>query len=201
MKNIEKAMVIGMAVCVGLVAWHIPFARNCDELRADTLRLHVVANSDGDEDQAVKLLVRDALLDHCSDFLEGATTSDEAALLAKMRAAEIEQIAAGVLAENGFDYGVSATVTDMYFEQRSYGDVTLPAGYYTALRVELGEAKGQNWWCVIFPTLCVPTAGGDITEDEDALDGYTDEERDIATGEPRYEFRFKLEEWLQRLFG
>lgn len=201
MKNIEKALAIGMAVCVGLAAWHIPFARNCAELREDTLRLHVVANSDSEADQAVKLLVRDALLTHCSEFLEGAGTRDEAALLAGMRAAQIEQLAADVLAEQGFEYGVKATVTEMYFEQRSYGEVTLPAGIYTALRIELGAAEGHNWWCVIFPALCIPTASGDVSEDEDALDGYTDEERDLVTGEPRYEFRFKLEEWLQQLFG
>jgi stage II sporulation protein R len=196
MTRLEKAFAAGLVLCVAMAAWQLPFSRNCAQIREDTLRLHIVANSDSDEDQAVKLAVRDAILESAPDFFGGASSREEAVALAREGLGTVEEIAARSLARNGFDYGARASVTEMYFDQRSYDGLTLPAGRYTALRIELGEAEGKNWWCVVYPSLCLPGAS-----DREALDSYTEEEREIVTGEEKYEYRFKLEEWFQALFS
>lgn len=196
MKNIEKAFAIGLALCVAASAWQLPFSRSCKEIREDTLRLHIIANSDSEEDQTVKLAVRDAILDNSPSLLLGASNRDEAVELIGSRTRDIESISAEVLKENGFCYGVKAYITTMYFEQRSYDNVTLPAGYYAALRIELGAAEGHNWWCVVYPSLCIPSAS-----EEDPMDGYTEDEQDILSGDQGYEYKFKLEEWLQSLLS
>ncbi len=195
MKKIELAFALGLAICILGSALQLPFSRNCAQVREDTLRLHIVANSDSDADQTVKLAVRDALLENSETLLAGAHDKAEAVALVSTHVKDIAALAAQVLEQNGFSYRVIVYVTEMYFEQRSYENITLPAGYYSALRIELGAAVGHNWWCVVYPTLCVPSAS------EDALDDYSDAERDVVTDDDgRYVYRFKVEEWLQSLF-
>ena len=196
MTRFEKALALALAFCIAAAAWQVPFSRSCEQIRGDTLRLHIVANSDSEQDQAIKLAVRDALLADSSRMLGGASSRDEAISLINTNISDIENTAAQVLRQGGFSYGAKAYITRMYFGQRSYDGITLPAGYYTALRIELGAADGQNWWCVVYPSLCVPTSVG-----EDGFDRYDENEQDIITGaEDEYEYRFLLEEWLQTLF-
>ena len=115
------------------------------------LRLHVIANSDSPEDQAVKLRVRDALL----SLMEGKQTLQEAKRFLLENRSLLQQAAERTLEENGFPYGASFHLGVYPFPDRDYGDVTYPAGNYEALRVVLGEGQGQNWWCVLFPPLCI----------------------------------------------
>ena len=132
------------------------FAAQCDNIRGETLRLHIVANSDSKADQANKLLVRDAVLAEYSELLCGKT-ADQAVMFADFLKEEIELTAKKTLAAQGCFDEVSAEITEMYFDTRSYqSGVTLPAGVYTALRLVIGEGKGQNWWCVMYPPLCIP---------------------------------------------
>ena len=118
------------------------------------LRLHVVANSDGAEDQRVKLQIRDRVVAYMGAWAQNAGTFPEAKAYAEAHLEEIEGIAREVLRDNGFDYGVTASVGIYPFPDRTYGSVTFPAGDYYAVKVDLGSGQGANWWCVLFPPLC-----------------------------------------------
>ncbi len=119
----------------------------------DLLRLHIRANSNSDADQAVKLKVRDAVNEYISVNIN-KTTFDEAYEEIGKALDTLGAIASNVLADNGFKYNAEAKLVNEYFPSRMYKDVTVPDGYYDALIVELGEAKGDNWWCVVYPPLC-----------------------------------------------
>lgn len=170
------------------------FAAQCAAVRQNTLRLHIVANSDSDQDQQHKLLVRDALLDSYSGLLGGRDAA-QAAYFAEFLKDDIALTAKKTLRAQGDTQDVAVNVTDMYFDTRTYEDgVTLPAGTYTALRVVIGEGQGQNWWCVMYPPLCIPVA----TEKQAA-----EVEAQIRTlsAEPCYEAKFAVVEAFERLSG
>lgn len=123
-------------------------------LAEGVLRFHVLANSDSDEDQALKLKVRDAILGYMEEKMPEAEDASGAARWIRTHIDEIEAVGRKTVADEGADYTVSAAVTTCWFPDRTYGDLTFPAGNYKALRVEIGEAKGHNWWCVLYPSLC-----------------------------------------------
>ena len=125
--------------------------RELERLRSKVLRLHILAESDSDEDQARKIAVRDALLE--SGIFDRAANEADAEELARSKMGNIKAIAEKVLRENGSSATVQAYLTDMYFSPRIYGEITMPAGNYRTLRVEIGEAQGHNWWCVMYPPL------------------------------------------------
>lgn len=129
-------------------------------------RLHVLANSDSAEDQALKLKVRDSLLNYMNDICSNCTTKEEAISLANENKKNFQQIAEQTISENGYNYPVKINIDNFYFPTKNYGDITLPAGFYDALRVEIGEAKGKNWWCVMFPSLCFIDVSSGIVDDE-----------------------------------
>ncbi|MEG2083278.1 MAG: stage II sporulation protein R [Oscillospiraceae bacterium] len=193
MKKFEIAVILGFSVCVALASFQLPFARACNEVRDDTLRLHIVANSDSFEDQSVKLKVRDAVLTQTSDEFWGAADINQAQNQIERGIQKIERVASNTLVSNGISYDAHAKITRMYFDKRTYGKVTLPAGIYTALRIELGQAAGKNWWCVVYPSLCVPTAS-----DSDPIDEYSDDEKQVVLNSDEYKFKFKLEEVFQK---
>lgn len=168
------------------------FAAHCDAVRQNTLRLHIIANSDDTQDQQNKLLVRDALLKNYSTLLSGAD-ADEAARFAEFLSDDITITAKKTLQAVGDYHDVAVSVTNMYFDTRTYEDgVTLPAGDYTALRVVIGEGKGKNWWCVMYPPLCIPVA----TEKQAAeVEGQIRELSD----EPCYEAKFAVVEAFEKL--
>lgn len=124
------------------------------------LRLHVVANSNSQEDQSVKLKVRDDLLCFSGEAMADAQSSAEAEDYVLGHIGEIAQNAKTVLTENGFDYTAAVSVGEFYFPEKQYGDTVYPAGNYQAVKIVLGEGKGDNWWCVIFPPLCIVAEGG-----------------------------------------
>lgn len=128
-------------------------------------RLHVLANSDSAEDQALKLKVRDSLLNYMNDICSNCTTKEEAISLANENKKIFQQIAEQTISENGYNYPVKINIDNFYFPTKNYGDITLPAGFYDALRVEIGEAKGKNWWCVMFPSLCFIDVSSGIVDD------------------------------------
>lgn len=165
----------------------------------DTLRLHIRAASDSAEDQALKLLVRDRMTGMTAELTEGAEDAEQAADMMRDNLDKVCEEAEAVLLENGCDAEVTATVEKEYFNTRSYetfdGNLTMPAGEYTALVVTIGEGKGHNWWCVLYPSLCLPAA----TEEEqsEALSLYTESEQQLVLGE--YRFKFWLLEAAARL--
>lgn len=129
------------------------------------LRFHVLANSDSEADQNVKYMVRDEVLDWLSEQIgECGKEEEQQFLLGHLT--EIEQVADRVLEQQGFSYRSEVKLEDCYFPERTYGDCTFPAGWYEALRICLGEAKGQNWWCVLYPRLCFSDCLHAVVEEE-----------------------------------
>ena len=133
-------------------------------------RLHVIANSDSQEDQNLKYIVRDNLLSYMNEICANVNNKAEAIEIAKQNEAEFKQIAIQTIQEQGYSYDVNISIGNFEFPTKQYGDISLPAGYYDALRVEIGEAKGQNWWCVMFPPLCfVDISSGIVPEESKEL--------------------------------
>ncbi len=123
-------------------------------LAEQVLRLHIIADSNSDADQTVKLAVRDAVITYLEPYLDGVTTKQEAMEIIRAQMEALTDTANLVLAENGFPYTADAMLSRTYFPVRLYGDLVLPAGEYDALRICLGSASGKNWWCLVFPQLC-----------------------------------------------
>ncbi|MBR5942727.1 MAG: stage II sporulation protein R [Clostridia bacterium] len=168
------------------------FARDCEELRGDVLRLHVIANSDSEEDQAVKLRVRDLLLDITKDRVGDAVDKADAERFFAENAAELTEAVNAFLRESGLNYGAALSLARSEFETREYDGFTLPSGEYDALKVVLGAGEGKNWWCVLFPPLCVSAAdGSELPAREYKLMQ--------SGGTVRYKIKLKIVEWFRYL--
>lgn len=188
----ELSAVVGLLCAIFASFAH--FEAACDDLRQNVLRLHIIANSDSEADQTVKLLVRDKILEESSDIFAGETNLKKAEEQAAERLNDFCETAERVLSENGFSYGASAEIGDSYFETREYEDFTLPAGNYRSLIIRLGEAKGKNWWCVIFPAVCIPAAS-----DASLSDSTSNTSAEIAEHPQKYVMRFKTVEIYEDL--
>ncbi|MBR7143200.1 MAG: stage II sporulation protein R [Clostridia bacterium] len=163
----------------------------------DVLRLHVIAQDDSAEAQSIKLLVRDEMLKQTETLLAGCKTAAQAEQRARENASQLCLAAQRVLESQGAPYGAQVRVCRTSMDTRTYGGLTLPAGQYTCVQVILGEGKGQNYWCVLFPRLC----GREEIEDRELLDaGLTENEVELLRGDrPKYTVRFKLLEWGKKL--
>lgn len=171
------------------------FGGGYDRIRENVLRLHILANSDSAEDQKLKLKVRDALLLKTDEIFSDCENEEQAALAAKDNLNLLTAEAERVVKENGYNYEVSATVCDMWFEDRVYEDFTLPAGNYEAVRITLGRGEGHNWWCVMFPSVCLPSASKGSEVLNDVL---SEKETDMCENPRRYVAKFKVVELFQR---
>lgn len=152
--------------------------RRLEQLRGSVLRLHILADSDDPRDQKLKLEVRDALLK--SDIFDEAESLADAEKIAQQSIPQIESIARDVLRERGCTDSVTAELADVEFDERVYGDITMPAGEYRALRVKIGSAQGHNWWCVMYPPLCLPAAIDEESETVEDSDETTDEASSVV---------------------
>lgn len=176
-----------------------------EDIANEILRLHVIANSDTTADQEVKLLVKNHLVTYMQTFLE-ATTSKEASMeQINAHTEDIKAEAIRILRENGFNYDVEVSLGKATFPIKVYGDITLPAGEYDALRVKLGEAKGKNWWCILFPNLCYVDSTFQVVpkESKEELEAIlTKEEYNsiLTKKETKVTVKFKLIQWLSDLF-
>ena len=195
MKKIEIAVLLGLVLSIGLSSV-FSFASDCSAVRGEVLRLHILANSDSDEDQALKLLVRDRVLEETGELFSGAQNLETAQSLAKQNLLKIQAIATDELRKNGSDADVTAGLCRMYFETRQYDNYTLPAGMYDAVRIEIGKAEGKNWWCVMFPPICVTSA-----IDPDELNKMLSEEGEsVITGTQKFKVKFYIVELFERWF-
>ena len=156
------------------------------------IRLHVLANSDEDEDQAVKLMVRDAILAECGDLFSDTETTAEALAQIEDAASRMEQIADRVLAEQGVSYRAKAVFGTETYPTREYDGVVFPAGEYRSLRILLGDGGGKNWWCCLFPPLCMSASTAEKSLDSVGLDTSSGK---VFT-QKTYRFRLKLLEWF-----
>lgn len=168
------------------------------ELSDKVVRLHVLANSDSDEDQALKLLVRDRLLACTEPILEGAADRREAEALLRGQLLELERAAQEEIRANGYAYGVTVQLEDTVFPTREYEGFSLPAGKYLALRVLIGEGAGQNWWCVVFPPLCA-AAAAEVPETALAAGLSADQVGLITEENEGYVLKSKLVEFWQEM--
>lgn len=197
---IQAALLIGFITavfCEGICA----FAESRRGITEDVFRLHVIANSDSDEDQALKLRVRNAVLEASADIFGGAVSADDAKHLSEENLQLFEAAAAAEIAASGYDYPVRCEVGTVHFDRRVYGSAELPEGDYSALRVIIGEGEGKNWWCVMFPALCLPA----VTNTDEVLSLAAEngvistEELELMQDPENYEVKFYFAEVIKKL--
>lgn len=184
-KRITKAITGGLVLC--LLCSLLGVTGQASGVRENVVRLHILANSDSTADQTVKLKVRDAVTQATAGWQ--AATPEEMRQVAAEDLSRIQKVAQQTVREAGYHYPVEVELTRMYFTTRQYEDTTLPAGMYDAVRVTLGEGKGQNWWCVVYPPLCL---GAATIPDESLTEG----QQDFVSG-GQYQVRFKVVEWVE----
>ena len=190
-----------LALLAGLAAVLLSGALSLGEqtaLAEKVVRLHVLANSDSEEDQALKLRVRDRVLAETEVLLKSSSDREDAAHRLEDALPELERLASEEITESGYDYPVSIRLEETAFPTKTYDGFTLPAGEYLALRVLIGAAEGQNWWCVVFPPLCA-AASEDVAETALAA-GLTDGQVGLITeADQGYELRLKSVELWEKL--
>lgn len=184
--------IIGLYVLLGFLPIHSEAA-----IYDNVLRLHVLANSDSSEDQALKLEVRDRILEETATLFKDCKTKDEAREAVESNLDKIREIAEQTVREAGYEYGVSVSLGEEEYPTKNYEECCFPAGEYLSLRVMIGEAEGENWWCVLFPPLCIDAAGE--SREVFAEVGLTDEQYSFITetDNPKYKVRFKLLEVIE----
>ncbi len=193
MKKLHIAM--SMALVLSILLSLACFDASCDTVRSGVLRLHILANSDSDYDQEVKLKVRDRLLEECGELFEQTYSYDEAVSQAKENLPLLQMAAEAELERLGCDLPVKVEIEKSDFSTRVYEDVTLPAGEYTAVRVLIGDAEGQNWWCVCYPNMCIPA----VSQTEEIGSVLDKQSTKIVTNSDKYVVRFKIVEIYQNL--
>ena len=174
----------------------------CSDISDSVFRLHVIANSDSPADQNLKYIVRDSIIDYMNEISSSATSKEEVLQIAKSNISEIQSIAINTVRKEGYDYSVNVEVGNFVFPKKTYGDITFPPGFYDALKVEIGEAKGQNWWCVMFPPLCFVDVSTGIVPDnskQELKQSLDNEEYDLIskTDDNEILFKFKIVELFQ----
>lgn len=189
---------VALVLSAAFVLEFLGLYRDKQTLEDSLIRLHVVASSDSQEDQAVKLQVRDAVVSCVEAALSKVKTIDEAKAWLQENLPEIQQAANQVLKKLGLDYEASVTLAPEPFPKRDYDTFSLPSGVYESLRVTLGEGQGQNWWCVVFPQLCLPAAGED-TDSVAAGAGFSEALTGAVTGKEGYHLRFYFLDVLGKL--
>lgn len=189
----QRAVCGALAVCLSLSM--LGFYGRCRQVQSSVVRLHILANSDSREDQALKMQVRDAVVAAAAGWMDGADDREEALAIAREKLPQLQAVAQQTVTAAGYDYPVTATVCDMYFTTRQYDTVTLPAGQYDAVRFQIGEGAGKNWWCVVFPPMCL----GAVTDPTSLRDVLDPEEQAVVTGQRRYIVQFKIVEWWESL--
>lgn len=189
MFKIVKRMLVLTLVAALLFAGSVVWSKV--QLRNQVLRLHVVANSNSQQDQTAKLKVRDAIVSALEDDLHRVDTKEQAQALISGKLDELEQLANQVLESEGMADRATVSLTREAFDTRHYDTFSLPAGVYDSLRVTIGSGEGENWWCVVFPSLCIPAATEQV-QDVAAGAGFSSSVTGAITGKKEYRLRFFL---------
>lgn len=186
---------VALALVASIIFSVFSFAKTSENIRNDVLRLHVIANSDSPADQNLKLAVRDEILSKGEELFNGSVNVKNAVEKISPYIDELESCAAEIIKMRGYDYPVKITIDKEYFETRTYKTVTLPAGEYLSLIVRIGESKGKNWWCVMFPPMCISAA-----DENDVLkDVMNKNELKLVNSNPNFEPRFKIIEIIENI--
>lgn len=173
----------------------IPFQAQCSTIPDDVFRLHILANSDSGQDQSLKLKVRDRVLEYTKNLFESASGKEEAENLIADNLSAITDVAQSAVKDNGYDYKVESRIVNMYFSTRHYQSYTLPSGMYDALRITIGSGKGHNWWCVMYPSICISS---EKDGEEKAKQTFSEGEYDVVRNE-KYEYRFFVVEMFESM--
>lgn len=197
LRKLEKAIIFGLVLTVSaaMLSQFSQFSAQCDDIRSKVLRLHILANSDSGADQQLKIKVRDRILTASSELFKKSANKEEAEKNVRANLDKIKKTAQDEVKREGFDYPVNAELVNMYFTTRTYDTVTLPAGNYDAVRITIGKAEGHNWWCVLFPSLCIPAAS-DKQKVGDVLDK---DETQIVTNPDSVVVKFKAVEVFEQV--
>lgn len=193
MKKFMLALTVGLIFSI-LVGNFTAFSKECDGIRENVLRLHILANSNSEADQKLKLLVRDEILKYDKELLLETRGKEIAEEKISKNLDKIKDIAEETIKKNGYDYKVNVEFKNTYFTTREYEKFTLPAGYYEAVVVEIGKAEGKNWWCVLYPPMCLPAA------EKQNFDGaITEKQEEIVTEKSEYKYSFAVVELIETL--
>ncbi len=198
-RKIEISIAIGLVTSILFSVFS--FAQTSSQIRSEVLRLHVIANSDSAVDQNLKIAVRDAVLRESEELFDGSITVENAVEIITPEIENLTETARKVIDEYGFNYNVEVSIDEEYFETRTYETITLPAGKYLSLIIRIGEGDGKNWWCVMFPPMCISAA-----DEENALKTVLNHnEIQLVKKKPKYEPRFKIVEIYEsikyKIFG
>lgn len=194
MNKTLKIFVPLFLVFVFMFSYIAPFIETSENISDQVFRLHILANSDSAEDQQLKLKVRDEILKKGETVFASSNSLEETIELCKDNIALFQQTAEQCLKDNGSDHDVKVYVDKEYFNTREYDEITLPSGIYNALKIEIGQGKGHNWWCVMFPAICLSS----VTDDE--LNKYlSEDEQKLVNSDSKYEVRFKIVEIYEKL--
>lgn len=192
MKMLVKSACI--AFVLTLIYSLIPFQAECADISDEVFRLHILANSDSEQDQSLKLKVRDRVLQYTKSLFENAKSKEEAESVISDNLQSISNVAYSEVLDNGYDYQVKADITNMYFTTRYYENYTLPSGMYDALRITIGSGNGHNWWCVMYPSICISSVE---EQDEKAKEVFDATQYDIVKNE-KYQYKFKVVEIFEK---
>ena len=200
--KIKNICIISLLFFIYTTICAISYAKDVSfDIANSVFRLHVIANSNSKEDQDLKYKVRDSLIEYMNNLCANCKSKEEAIKIASTHLEDFKEIALNRIHSEGYNYDVNLKIGNFKFPTKYYGDISLPAGYYDALKVEIGEAKGKNWWCVMFPSLCfVDISNGVVPEEskEDMKNVLTDEEYSIISNrdDETIHFKFKLLEFF-----
>ena len=200
----KKAIYLVFTLLISVMIIGILPVRSEAAIYDNVLRLHVIANSDSDADQSLKLKVRDAILEKVSSLVADAKSFDEAISIISTpeNQEKLTEVAISTIKAEGYDYAVSISLGKENYPRKNYESLCFPSGEYTSLQVKIGDAVGQNWWCVLFPSLCLGSASKVENEEKFIEAGFTPEQYKIVTEsqEPQYEVKFKILEIIEETF-
>ena len=200
--KVKMVIILSFLLFIYTTVCAFSYAQNVSsDIAESVFRLHVIANSDSKEDQDLKYKVRDNLISYMNNICNNCNNKEEAINLVTKHKEDFQEIALNTIKDNGYSYDVNISIGNFQFPTKDYGDISLPSGYYDALRVEIGEAKGQNWWCVMFPPLCfVDISSGVVPEEskEQLEDDLSEEEFALVSedSKPQIKFKFKILEFF-----
>lgn len=207
-KPIQTIMIFIISIIIGLTYTYITSTSNSDLSKIQSgiadkiVRFHVIANSDSKEDQELKLKVKEAVVNYTEVILKNSKSIEETKSILEKETENILRICNQVIHENGYNYAVTAKLSESYFPTKSYGQYTFPPGVYEAYQIKIGEAKGQNWWCVLYPPLCFIDISHGVVGEESSHqleETLTTEEFNAVSGECEVKFRFKYLKFLNNL--
>ena len=179
-------------------------SNSLNNIEDSVFRLHIIANSDSDEDQALKYKVRNNIISYMNKLCENSSSKKETIEIAKNHINDFKQIADKTIADNNFEYTSTVEIGNYRFPTKYYGDIALPSGNYDALEIKLGNSSGKNWWCVLYPSLCFVDVSSGVVPDsskENLKNNLPDEEYAlISENSPAYNFKFKIVEFFNNNF-